>query len=279
MIKKLKKTKKHIIKKKLKNKSRKTIQKGGSSNIKESKPESLLIYYPGLIISNNQDITGQDKFYNKEPTVIITNANPNKLYMVTMTDPDAPNGEGNQDNFIFTHLVYIKSDKAKIIYVPYSPPTPPKGIHRYQFNLYDITNKSFDSSSPVKLSASDLLILRATKEEINEPNFRKTYNNKLSSFLKLKFKPIFTIQYKVTSKDMLEKIKNKSIPESTPESKPESAQESTQQSAQQNNISNKEKFKIQQEQIKQLQKKSNAPGLKTFLAVDLGINILGNLLR
>ena len=269
MNKKLKKTKKRLKNKSRKNKSRETIQKGGSSNITElrpkpeSKPESLLIYYPGLIISNNQDLTGKDKFYNKEPTVIITNANPNKLYMVTMTDPDAPNGEGNPNNFVFTHLVYIKSDKAKIIYVPYSPPTPPQGIHRYQFNLYDITNKSFDSSSPVKLSASDLLILRATKEEINEPNFRKTYNNKLSSFLKLKFKPVFTIQYKVTSKDMLEKMKK----------------QSTQQSTQQHNILNQETNKIQQEQIKQLQKKANAPGLKTFLAVDLGVNILRNLLR
>ena len=138
MIKRLKKTKKRI-----KNKSRKTIQKGGSSNITESKPESLSINYGNIQIKYNQDLTGKDNFYNKEPTVIITNAKPNKLYMVTMTDPDAPNGKGNPENFVFTHWVFTqkqekKEKQAKIIYVPYSPPTPPQGTHRYQFT-YDIT--------------------------------------------------------------------------------------------------------------------------------------------
>jgi len=75
--------------------------------------------------------------------------------MVTMTDPDAPNGEGNLNNFVFTHWVYTQSNRDKTekneknekqIYVPYSPPTPPKGTHRYQFRLYDITeNKNINS--------------------------------------------------------------------------------------------------------------------------------------
>lgn len=83
-----------------------------------------------------------------------------------MTDPDAPNGEGNQDNFVFTHWVYTqsiidKTDKTeknekqtKIIYVPYSPPTPPKGTHRYQFRLYDITENK-NKNVNVNLNMND----------------------------------------------------------------------------------------------------------------------------
>jgi len=33
--------------------------------------------------------------------------------MVTMTDPDAPNGEGNLNNFVFTHWVYTQSNRDK----------------------------------------------------------------------------------------------------------------------------------------------------------------------
>jgi phosphatidylethanolamine-binding protein (PEBP) family uncharacterized protein len=118
-----------------------------------------------IVCASNIDLSGKDNFYNEEPTVIITNANQNKLYMVTMTDPDAPNGEGKQDNFIFTHWVYTqsnidKTDKTekneKQIYVPYSPPTPPKGTHRYQFRLYDITeNKNKNVNVNLNMNNND----------------------------------------------------------------------------------------------------------------------------
>ena len=172
----------------------------GDRNNNTKKPISLIIFYGGIIIKNDIDLTGKSSDYNKEPNILINNALPNRLYMVTMTDPDAPNGEENpNNNFVFTHWVYIQSQitKKKIIFIPYSPPTPPSGTHRYQFNLYDITNKSVNNVI-TKLTTNDLAILKINEEEMNKPDFRKTYNEKLVSFLQ-SFKPIFTIQYKVSN--------------------------------------------------------------------------------
>ena len=177
--------------------------------------------------------------------------------MVTMTDPDAPNGKDATDNYRFIHWVYIQiqSKKQKVVFVPYTPPSPPKGIHRYQFNLYDITNKTFDTN-PKKISSVDLSNLRASKEDMEKNDFRKTYNNKLSSFLELKFKLLFTSEYKVISKDMIEqmKINKKILPQQT----------------QLSNHNLQQKQAQEQDQINQLQKKqSGRPGFGTFLAADI----------
>lgn len=177
-----------------KTRTNKFYKGGGSSNVNNK--ESLTISYPDIIINDNIDLT--NKNYQKQPIVIINNAIPNKIYLVTMTDPDAPNGEGNSSNFVYTHWVYIQTKAIKMVYVPYSPPSPPGGIHRYQFNLYDITNKLANNIS-AKMNATDLNVLRLSKDELAKTDARKNYNDKLESFLKLNFKKLFTIQYKVNS--------------------------------------------------------------------------------
>jgi len=269
---KVSRTKKRIINKYKAGKTNKTkIYKsnggngGNDGNSNKHKKENLLIFYQGLVIVDGVDLTRKENFYNNAPSIIINNAKENSIYMVTMTDPDTPNGKDATDNYRFVHFVYIQiqSKKQKVVFVPYAPPSPPKGIHRYQFNLYDITNKSFDTN-PKKISSFDLSNLRASKAEMEKPDFRKTYNDKLTSFLKLKFKLLFTSEYKVISKDMIEKMKHdKKI------------------SSQQTQLSNHNlQTQIQQQtQINQLQKKeSGRPGFGTFLAADLVGHGLLNLL-
>jgi phosphatidylethanolamine-binding protein (PEBP) family uncharacterized protein len=134
---KLKKSIKYKIKSKTKYKTKKYLSRGRGGG-----GESLSISYPGIIQLNNIDLTGKPNIYNIAPTVVINNAVPNKIYMVTMTDPDAPNGMEETDkskNHVFTHWVYIQQNNTKTEYVPYAPPSPPKGTHRYQFKLYDVS--------------------------------------------------------------------------------------------------------------------------------------------
>lgn len=63
---------------------------------------------------------------------------PNQEFVVIMTDPDAPHGEGNQSqgNHTYTHWIYIYPFPDKNPILKYAPPTPPEGIHRYEFNVY-----------------------------------------------------------------------------------------------------------------------------------------------
>ena len=63
-----------------------------------------------------------------------------------MTDPDAPNGEDRtSENFTFTHWVFTMiNGQINNTFVSYYPPSPPKGTHRYQFNLYDISSINTD---------------------------------------------------------------------------------------------------------------------------------------
>ncbi len=68
---------------------------------------------------------------------------PNQEYVVIMTDPDAPNGENNSGNHVYTHWIFIYSSNetkinntARNTILEYVPPTPPYGKHRYQFNVY-----------------------------------------------------------------------------------------------------------------------------------------------
>ena len=173
---------------------------GGSSNSDTNKKESIVINYPDIVIdnvSNGIDITGKN--YNGAPNVIINNSDPNKIYMLTMTDPDAPDGNEEKyknTNKVFVHWVYIQTSDNKQIYIPYYPPSPPKGIHRYQFHLYDITNKK-DKKTEI-ISSRDLSILKVTNEELNKPGFRKEYYEKLNSFL-IQYTQILKLEYKVTS--------------------------------------------------------------------------------
>ena len=252
---------------------------------KNEKTESLIIYYSNNIISNNIDLTGQDAIFNKEPHIVITNSKPNKIYIITMTDPDAPNGEGNSNNFVYTHWVYVIVNKKidnqikqeKIIFMPYTPPTPPSGTHRYQFNLYDISNKTVDTKS-VKLEARDLMVLRLNDDEKLNPD-RKKYSDNLESFLKL-FKSKFSIQYKVTANKTMSQI-SASLKSSRSASSTMTSQSGTSGISTPLTIQNAQQQQLQQqqEQINQLQKQQRGNiGLGTFIAADIGVHALGNLL-
>jgi len=280
-----------------KNISKKQYIGGGSnSSGSNNKTEFLKIFYNDVIIVDDLNITGKD--YKSEPTVVVNNADPKKIYMITMTDPDAPNGEEEKDKTInrtYTHWVYIQTENKKIIFVPYSPPTPPHGTHRYIFNLYDITNKT-ENNKTEKLSSSDLTPLRLTNEQLQVPKFRKRYNKKIKAFLKLNFKKLFKIQFKVNSDDVksvnpknltsIASIQNiiktkKTNPANSANNKKITKQmQLQQQKFQQQQQLQQQQFQQQQQQqqqqqIQQLQKdQANRPGFGTFLAADIVANIL-----
>ena len=180
---------------------------------KNTQLEYLQVYYPDTLlqsIKHNQDITNISNvinIYKNQPKIIIQNAKA-KLYLITMTDPDAPNGvkrtltnstqTQQQKNHTYTHWVYLqdmrkknnntsnKSQTAQII-IPYAPPTPPYGIHRYQFKIYDVTN----------VSQTILDTLKNKINNINAPDRNIYYRNNLKKLIKYKINTLF--QYKVNS--------------------------------------------------------------------------------
>ena len=151
-------------------------------------PITFTIEYSGLgIIKPNQDLTGQSQYYNNQPIIKIQNlppnANTNSLYLIIMYDPDAPNGLEVTDKssyHIYTHWVATintntntntkNNSNIKQILVKYAPPTPPKGTHRYIFNLYDITQKKDDFLNTLMMNNNN-----------NNDTRSSYYNNKLSN--------------------------------------------------------------------------------------------------
>jgi phosphatidylethanolamine-binding protein (PEBP) family uncharacterized protein len=99
------------------NKKRKTIKKGGG--ITTLNIPSLNI--PSLSIEN----------YNFKPKIIIKDGNPKQIYLITLTDPDAPAGT-------WTHYVAVIKPDGTVLSEPYKyePPNPPSGTHRYIYNAY-----------------------------------------------------------------------------------------------------------------------------------------------
>ena len=178
-----------------------------------SQIEYLNVSYPDTqlqIITNNQDITNipnVSNIYQKQPKVTIQNVK-SKLYLITMTDPDAPYGvkinksnlnNPTKKNHTYTHWVYLQDMRNRTYttnttinnitttnLIPYAPPTPPYGIHRYQFKIYDVTNVS-------------QTILDTLKQNVNSLDRNTYYIKKLKtkSLIKYKIKSIF--QYRVNS--------------------------------------------------------------------------------
>jgi phosphatidylethanolamine-binding protein (PEBP) family uncharacterized protein len=154
----------------------------------QSLPIIFTVEYSGLgIIKPNQDLTGQSQYYNNQPIIRIQNANNNSLYLIIMYDPDAPNGLEATDkssNHIYTHWVATintntntnNNGNIEQILVKYAPPTPPKGTHRYIFNLYDITIKKDDLNF--------LNTLMMDNNNNNNDTRSSYYNNKLSNLEK-----------------------------------------------------------------------------------------------
>lgn len=179
--------------------NKKKYHKGGQQ---QSLPITFTVEYSGLgIIKPNQDLKGKSQYYNNQPIIKIQNlppnANTNSLYLIIMYDPDAPNGLEASDkssNHIYTHWVATintntnNNSNIKQIFVEYAPPTPPKGTHRYIFNLYDITIKKDDLNF--------LNTLMMDNNSNNNDTRSSYYNNKLSNFDKLN-QIIFSTSYRV----------------------------------------------------------------------------------
>ena len=130
-------------------------QKGGSQTLTTPEP-TLTISYPKYGILKHKDDLTNNLIYNTEPSVKFNNALQNHTYLITLTDPDAPNGfEINKSttspNHTYTHWVYTYSNTNPSItnqvstIVPYTPPRPPKGTHRYVFKIYDLPSNMVSS--------------------------------------------------------------------------------------------------------------------------------------
>jgi phosphatidylethanolamine-binding protein (PEBP) family uncharacterized protein len=179
---------------------------------RNSQIEYLQVYYPDTLlqtINNNQDISNipnVSSIYQNQPKVTIKNAQ-SKLYLITMTDPDAPYGvkinKSNlnnpaKKNHTYTHWVYLqdmrntktnstnttnKTNTTNSL-VNYAPPSPPYGIHRYQFKIYNVTT----------VSQTILDTLKQSNTNLDRNNYNK---NNLKNLIKYKIKSLF--QYKVNS--------------------------------------------------------------------------------
>ena len=114
-------------------------QKGGASV--NHNPEINVSYDNGKIqVVNGQDLTNEwnNEQLKAQPDINIPNAISVKTYLITMTDPDAPNGQGASGNHIWTHYVItMKNGNIEKVIVPYQQPSPPHGIHRYEIKVYD----------------------------------------------------------------------------------------------------------------------------------------------
>jgi phosphatidylethanolamine-binding protein (PEBP) family uncharacterized protein len=193
MIKKFKLLKKKSIlrKKKIKKiskKNRKTksrIQRGGNG-------ESLTISYNGKSIINGSNITGSID-YSKAPTITIDNADSNKTYLITMTDPDAPNGlENKLGNFTYTHLVFTRNGNDNNTYkeiVSYVSPSPPRGTHKYQFNLYNVSQINTDGLKVNNNNNADYY------KTTLQPFLNKNNNNNNNKNIEIL--PIISFQFRV----------------------------------------------------------------------------------
>ena len=187
------------------------LNRPNNTNTKKlnSKLEVLEVSYPGTLlqsIKNNQNITNipnSSNIYQNAPQITIQNSK-KKLYLITMTDPDAPYGKQNtttntktktnltnkttSKNHTYTHWIYLQDMRNKTnsnsttILFPYAPPSPPYGIHRYEFRLYDVSNISS-------------MVLDTLKNNISNTLDRNI--DYLSNFNNLK--PIIKFQYKVNS--------------------------------------------------------------------------------
>ena len=154
------------------NRTNRTNKKTSNNNTKKqnSNLENLKVSYPDTFlqsIKNTQDISQFPNIYKNAPQITILNAK-SKLYLITMTDPDAPYGMSNNNtsnakNHTYTHWIYLQDMRKKsntnttTILVPYAPPSPPYGIHRYQIKLYDMSNVSLTTLDTIKKNINNTL--------------------------------------------------------------------------------------------------------------------------
>lgn len=125
--------------------------KGGSS---PSLPLFSIIY---LNVNNNIPIPDGiqlTKSQSRAPPIGIkfndTRLNKNSDYLLVLMDNDVPNGMNSPQRKSFLHQViqYNPATKSMKFPVRYFSPTPPAGVHRYVFTLYDISKKTKISQDP-----------------------------------------------------------------------------------------------------------------------------------
>ena len=143
----------------------KNIQTGGKANIEEekiiinvmyeqigkladTKKMSVLSEDTNYIIEN-ADLTPYKEYIATAPQIDLIISNPiiNKTYLIIMYDPDAPNGKDNKNssNYIYIHWMFTRkytqtaqTAPTDTIILPYTTPSPPSGMHRYEFHIYDM---------------------------------------------------------------------------------------------------------------------------------------------
>lgn len=116
---------------------------------------------------------------NEEPNINIIGTLDNINYLILMYDPDAPNGIGvdnhnGVDNHIYTHWIFTQSgnnyNERKIL-LPYRPPKPPKGTHRYIFSVYNAKNISSTEIENLIQSNATTKLPKATNLLTHEMQF------------------------------------------------------------------------------------------------------------
>tara|TARA_A100001234_G_scaffold203213_1_gene197175 strand:- start:127 stop:630 length:504 start_codon:yes stop_codon:yes gene_type:complete len=96
------------------------------------------------------------KLFQDEKKLFKKKSNNKKANFIIMYDTDAPNGEGEKENFVYIH--YLKIGKKEII--EYNGPTPPRGIHNYHAKsilfekeqlkkLYNLLKDKTDRKDPI----------------------------------------------------------------------------------------------------------------------------------
>ena len=121
------------------NKNTKQRGSGLPTNQPNQPNQIFSITYGSMKIKHLQEFATNTQLLQKPIVTINLNSQnlvkqPNQEYVVIMTDPDAPNGENNSGNHVYTHWIFIYPTIESIL--EYAPPKPPYGKHRYQFNVY-----------------------------------------------------------------------------------------------------------------------------------------------
>ena len=155
-----------------------------TSTRNNSKPITISINYnTDTDIVNNADLTSLYKatpnLLNIAPTITFENISNTQKYLIIMYDPYAPNGKisrNHNGNHIFIHWIFTQNGNvfnSRENILSYIPPTPPRGIHYYEFHIY-IANET------------NIIIANTLIPQINSAN---TLIKKINIANKLKYTP------------------------------------------------------------------------------------------
>ena len=168
--------------------NRQTRQYGGKTLI------NIFINYPsiGLDITNGSDLTEahKDGKLVNAPTVNLKGTVDNQKYLVIMYDPDAPNGKGKNGNHHHVHWIFIQNGSngsngnntgilGRKTILEYHQPSPPRGTHRYIFNVYDANGITVSDINSLTESGktntyNDAIMKKITKIERNSMMYTVT---------------------------------------------------------------------------------------------------------